>query len=271
MEKLKFSRKLLTIALIFGLICFLIALQKYFRYNEVKKATKNQEEAVKIIEPFIEKDSQNIAEDIEKPKEIIKQEVEPQIPASLNLDIAFTSQSPFAKWNARDEDACEEASLIMAGQYYKKINLTVENNIINPTEVDSELNKIIEWENANIREWKSTTILQTSLLAKNYFKFNVEIKDLSFSEIKKALVQEKLVILPAYGGALKNPFFKSPPPIYHMLLIKGWDGDKFITNDPGTKRGANYVYTKEILEKAVHDWNGGDVENGAQKMLIVWD
>lgn len=55
-----------------------------------------------------------------------------------------------------------------------------------------------------------------------------------------------------------------------MLLLKGYTPTQFITNDAGTKRGANYPYDFQTVLNANHDWNGGDVEHGAKKIIVVW-
>ena len=39
-----------------------------------------------------------------------------------------------------------------------------------------------------------------------------------------------------------------------MLVIRGFDGKNFITNDPGTKRGKNFKYPYARLMDALHDW-----------------
>jgi hypothetical protein len=47
-----------------------------------------------------------------------------------------------------------------------------------------------------------------------------------------------------------------------MLVIKGYDEtqDQFITNDPGTKRGADYRYKTDILISALRDYPTGKHE-----------
>lgn len=68
---------------------------------------------------------------------------------------------------------------------------------------------------------------------------------------------------------LGNPYFTPPGPIYHMLVIKGYNLTEFITNDPGTRRGADYVYSYQTLMKAIHDWNNGNVESGKSATISV--
>ena len=69
---------------------------------------------------------------------------------------------------------------------------------------------------------------------------------------------------------LGNPYYKQPGPIYHALVLKGYTKDgKFITNDPGTKRGADYLYDPQVILNAMHEWNSGDVEHGRKMAIVV--
>ena len=78
------------------------------------------------------------------------------------------------------------------------------------------------------------------------------------------------VIVPAAGRLLKNPFFKQPGPYYHMLVIKGVTADgKFITHDPGTKRGADFLYGQEALYNAINDWDDARGTLSGRKAMIV--
>jgi len=61
--------------------------------------------------------------------------------------------------------------------------------------------------------------------------------------------------VPLAGRELNNPYFRAPGPIYHMLVIKGYDSDEFIVNEVGTKRGDSFKYKYDVLINAIHDWN----------------
>jgi hypothetical protein len=71
------------------------------------------------------------------------------------------------------------------------------------------------------------------------------------------LVSGKLVIIPAAGRLLGNPNFSGQGPIYHMLVVRGFDNKtgEFITNDPGTRKGEGYRYKYSVLINAIHDWS----------------
>lgn len=93
---------------------------------------------------------------------------------------------------------------------------------------------------------------------------------MSVDDIKTEVGAGYPVILPLDGRGPLNPYFRGNGPDYHMLVVKGYTKDgKFITNDPGTKRGKDYVYDEQYLFDRIHDWNGGDVANGQKAMIIA--
>jgi hypothetical protein len=77
------------------------------------------------------------------------------------------------------------------------------------------------------------------------------------------------VYVVADGKVLPNPHFRNGGPVYHALIIRGYTEDSFITNDPGTQFGKNFVYKYHELMNAIHDWNDGDVPNGRSAVLVV--
>ena len=186
-------------------------------------------------------------------------------PAEINLDVPFTTQAPFAIWDALHDDACEEASVIMAGHFI------LEKTIPDAAYVDKEILRIVDWEDKNFGFSKDTDAQRTAEILKTLYGLkNTEVKyGITMADIKAAVGQGHPVILPLYGRGL-NPYFRGGGPLYHMVVVKGYTKDgQFITNDPGTKRGKDYVYAADFLFNAIHDWNGGDVLNGKKAMIIV--
>mgnify|MGYP001618174552 FL=1 len=68
---------------------------------------------------------------------------------------------------------------------------------------------------------------------------------------------------------LPNPHFRNGGPEYHTLVIRGYTEDSFITNDPGTQFGENFLYKYSDLMNSIHDWNEGDVKNGKRLVLVI--
>jgi len=180
------------------------------------------------------------------------------------LRVPFTPQAPYAKWDAIHEEACEEAAMLMAAEYYKG-NKTL---LLSPKLADQAILQLVEWETKN-NYGESITASEVVKVLKDYYGLNGQVQPFDSVKIKQAVKDKKVVLLPTAGRELKNPYFRRPGPVYHMLLVRGFEGNEFIVNDPGTKRGENYRYTTKILSQAVHDWNDGKVSKGKQLMIIV--
>lgn len=196
---------------------------------------------------------------------------------SINLDVPFSPQAPFANWALPYQEACEEASVLLADRFYKGQNLSRE-------EADKEMLAIIEWEKKNFGYYEHTTSEQTAEILRRYFgykKVKVEY-DITIDDIKRELSEGRPVIIPFAGRLLGNPYFRQPGPIYHMLVVKGYTEDgKFITNDVGTKRGKDFLYDPDVLFNAIHDapesgsaWNDPAPEKyilaGRKAMVVVY-
>ena len=198
---------------------------------------------------------------------------EPEAPKVLNYPVLFASQAPFANWDALHEEACEEAAMIMAVKYFKKEPLSahiMEQGILN----------LVKWEEENGYR-VDLTAAEASTILEKYFDQKSELTyDVSAEKIKQELLKGNLILAPAAGRQLGNPNFKGQGPIYHMLVIRGYDETtgEFITNDPGTRKGEGYRYKYQILLAAVHDWDhelGQDgmtdeeMEQGRKALVIV--
>lgn len=171
-----------------------------------------------------------------------------QIPDKFSLNILFAQQAPFGNWDAVHEETCEEASMIMIDRYLK-------HQPLNEQIMEEELQKLLQWEQEHGYKL-DLTAQETVDVLQEYFGVTARLsKNVTIDQIKYELSQNKPIIIPAAGRALGNPNFKYPGPIYHMLVIKGYDNSKFITNDPGTRKGNNYVYPSDRLINAIHDWN----------------
>ena len=180
------------------------------------------------------------------------------------LPVPFTPQAPLAKWSEPYQDACEEASMLIAAEYFKG-NKQLQ---LNPTYADKEILKLVAWEGEHDYATDVTAAEVVSILA-DYYHLQAQVVPFEASALRQALLVHKVVIVPAAGRSLGNPYFTAPGPLYHMLVVNGFAGTEFITNDPGTKRGENYRYNEGVLAGAAHDWNGGDVTHGQPLMVVV--
>lgn len=190
------------------------------------------------------------------------------LPASTILDVPFTSQAPYADWDELHNEACEEASVIMINEYLSGNT----DETIPTTEAEKQIQEMVAWEIETIGSHKDLTAQETvDFLAKDYLDIkNAKVYDFSIDAIKAKLSTGIPVIVPAAGRLLGNPNYKQPGPVYHMLVIKGYNDKNFITNDPGTRRGRSYEYTFERVEYAAHDWNGSaDNINSGPKVFFT--
>lgn len=186
------------------------------------------------------------------------------LPSSAKLEVAFTAQAPTANWDELHNEACEEASVIMANAYFEKISS------LPPATVEKQITDLTKWQQDNYGYYLSITTAETARMAEEVYGLNADIVPFDKNTIKQAIVDGKLVIYPANGQLLDNPNFKAPGPIYHMLVITGYDKDTFITNDPGTRNGFNYKYSYETLEAANGTWDHDTHEiNLSDKRIII--
>jgi hypothetical protein len=188
------------------------------------------------------------------------------LPVSVNLKVAFVPQTPLKNWDDTHEDTCEEASMLMLADVFARGGT--------PAEMDAAILAIVDFEKSTVGDWKSTDADTTVAVMNAYFKdrgITAAVRPIvSIDDVKRALAAGSPVMLPASGHLLKNPNFKNGGPVYHMLVAKGYTADgRIVTNDPGTRLGEDYVYDAATLWDAIHDWNGGDVLNGAKVMIVL--
>ncbi len=205
----------------------------------------------------------------------IKDIVSPQgiYPKSLNISVPFTSQAPFANWDELHNEACEEASMIMADSFFNK-------KILSKEIAEERIQDLVLWETKN-GYTIDVTAQETVEILDSYFGLQGELEySATPQKIIQALNEGKLIIIPAAGRDLHNPNYKQPGPLYHMLVIRGYDANKkqFITNDPGTRKGEGYRYDYDVLINAIHDWpkqgkGSDDVSEeemrGGRKVMIL--
>ena len=184
----------------------------------------------------------------------------------MNLDVPFTPQAPHANWSLPYKEACEEASVLMVHRFYT-------GEALDPEIANKELLEMVKWEEDVFGYYIDTTAEETAKILREYFghdRVDV-IYDFSIEDIKRHVAAGRPVLLPAIGRLLPNPYFKTPGPLYHMLVVKGFTKDgQIITNEPGTRRGHDFLYDPDALMNAVHDWNPEDVYKGVKAMVVTY-
>lgn len=236
-----------------------------------------------ILIPFLEKQPTNSTSTSNKqllnetsliinnqPEEkITNEEKEPEVKLakdSIALKVPFISQAPLGKWDELHNNACEEAALIIVNAFW-------QNRALTPESAEKEIQNLVAWQINNWGSHKDLTLQEVAKLAREYYgyKWARVVKEITVDDIKKELSLGNPVILPLAGREIKNPYYRQPGPYYHMLVVTGYEQNKFITNDPGTRRGENYSYDQTLLFAAIHDWPGEDKDIlvGPKAMLII--
>lgn len=188
------------------------------------------------------------------------------LPSQVNLAVPFLAQAPKQNWNMPYQEACEEASMIMVNAFYQG-----RTTPFSAEEGDKAILDLVAFEEARgLKPDLTAAEVMETMNRKWEFDTVLTRIPVTVDSIKRALANGYPVIIPVDGKALKNPRFRNGGPLYHMLVIKGYVGDQYwITNDPGTKFGADFTYPIDHLVSVAHDWNGGDVPRGVPVIVVA--
>lgn len=180
--------------------------------------------------------------------------------------MGFAAQAPHGNWNPPYDEACEEASLIIVRHY-------LEGTTLNADVMDADIKTMVAFETSKGLPI-DIDMHELASVAEEMFGYDTEVvegNDVTIERIQQELAAGNPVILPLAGQDIGNPNYTGDGPPYHVLVVLGYDGKNFITHDVGTRNGKNYVYRKEVLMSAIHDWNGSvdTIRSGPRRMLIV--
>ena len=185
------------------------------------------------------------------------------LPEELNLEAPFYSQAPFADWAFPWQEACEEASILLAANVYQDHEWTRE-------EFNEEILKMVDWQEQRFGTYLDTTASQVQEILTDYLHLDsIMHENPTFEDIQKILNEGHFIVMFFSGKQLDNPNFKNGGPLYHAVLIKGYKkNQRVITHDVGTRKGENYVYSWKTLQYAMHDF-ATPIESGAKRMLEI--
>ncbi len=201
-----------------------------------------------------------------RPASSAKPQAATSTPASVRIDMPFASQAPTGNWDPPYDEACEEASLIIVHHY-------LEGTALDNTIMDRDIKTMVAHE-ASVGLPIDIDMFELADVARDMFGYEAEVlegADVSIARIQQELANGNPVIVPLAGQDIGNPYYSGDGPPYHVLVIVGYDNRNFITHDVGTKRGENYVYRKEVIMDAIHDWNGSveTIRSGPRRLLVV--
>lgn len=185
-----------------------------------------------------------VLEDIFEQK--ISSTIEPEIQVNL---VPFVSQAPYGIWNDPWASFAEEAAAYMS--YLWANGLEAPSREI----IGQALLSIQKWELANLGTYKDTNLDQTLRILTEFYGLQAQISyDVTRETIQAHLDQGSIVLVPVQN--LQNPHYGEPGPVFHTLLIYAYEGENFITNDPGTSRGEAFSYENQKILESIQDLNG---------------
>lgn len=167
-------------------------------------------------------------------------------------------------WDAVHEQACEEASLVL-------VNFFLYGKTITPPVMEEKIAAIISYESQHSYK-QDVTVEQLKQIAADFYGLQGKVlTDISIQTLKQQLASGNPIITPMAGRMLHNPYYSGDGPWYHMVVVIGYDGTSFITNDVGTKRGAQFHYAYDTFINAIHDWTGTDdmIATGPKRALVL--
>lgn len=179
-------------------------------------------------------------------------EADPILPTALDLPIPYTSQAPTGNWDYVHNESCEEASALMAylyttGKIYPVIPVQI---------AEKEMAALNAWEKKQFGYFDDTNNAQMAQMIKDVYHLGTFVlKNFTETDLKKELLGQHAIILSIDGKRLHNPHFRQPGPAHHVVVIRGYNKNGFITNEPGTRYGNGYVYSFKTLYNAAGNWN----------------
>ncbi len=178
-------------------------------------------------------------------------------------NVLFYSQAPFGNRNEPYQNACEEASVLLAYYYATRQTPTKK-------QYNKDLLNLLAREQNNIGHHKKTTLDQFLYLTHEYLKFpNAYIlENADLDEIKREISKWNIIVASFRWDEIYNFHYSANGPDYHVILLKGYDENNFITHDVGTVRWDNRKYPFEMIMDALAYGNKNDLKHPGNKVII---
>ena len=186
---------------------------------------------------------------------------------SRELRVPFTPQAPEARWVEPWANACEETALVMVNAYY-------EDETLSGSRGKTRISEALKKKNTAFGESKDeSAALMADIVAEVYDWEAFVVTEATLPDIKEEIDGGRPVIIPFDARRVKNRFFQSPRPDYHVAVIIGYDNDKqqFIVHDPGTAKGKAFRYSYDELLGANETYTIGDTgeERGGEVIFTA--
>ncbi|KKU51561.1 MAG: hypothetical protein UX72_C0018G0007 [Parcubacteria group bacterium GW2011_GWA2_47_10] len=182
-----------------------------------------------------------------------KESKEP-LPLSFELPVPFTAQAPYGNWNEPWQNFCEEAVILMTARFHDGYT----RQTIPPEEASRSLLSIMRYEQKHLGYNIDTGVDDIASTLKGAYNVPMQVvSNATIEDIKNTVLRYRPVIVPVSGKLLQNPQFLRGGPVYHTVLVIGYDDrdETFITHEPGTRFGKRYRYDQKKLYNAIADWD----------------
>lgn len=250
----------------FLLFIILISLGAFFWYSDFSKPKEESSVALPLEPaPEPEEEAAPVVEEVvvaEKEESVVPEKVIP-------TEVPFLVQAPFGEWvDPIFENACEEASIIMARHWVEGTTLSAEQG-------KKEILALVEYQKKKFGHSIDTSSKDTKQMLEDAYGIVSEVRyDVTLTGMKDIVQEGSIFIVPADGRKLGNPHFTQPGPPVHMLLVIGYDAKtkEFIVNDPGTRHGKMYRYAENILYSAIGEYPTGkhvNVDTKKKSAIVV--
>ena len=250
------NKKILILNLIFLTTLILVLIAGYTWRIKNKIVSPNPVNQVNVF----------LSPSLNPQTEITKKQETKNIPTKYLIEnFPFQSQAPLANWDELHNEACEEASLALDYYYLNHKELT-------SAEMDKQILALVAFQEKAGAKQQNLPVAEALKLAQNFYKIDGQVvADATIADMKQEISQNHPVIVPTAGRLLGNPNFRRPGPVYHMLVVIGYDQSDIIVQDVGTHNGDHYRYNQKIFANAWHDWTGSDstMEQGEKNFLVL--
>ncbi len=259
-----------TIRFAVGISFFVIIIAWYLIPDSffVHYSSASEQYVTKKVEEIVSEDVV-LEKEVVPEKNVEQQSKTVEVKDKVKQSVPFVVQAPHAQWDdPKYQDACEEASLVMANAWIEG------DGHISKNDAEEYIEQIFAQEQELFDDAVDTSASDTAKVFREYYGHSVEfVEDISMEEMYDILAEGHIIVAPTNGKWLNNPHFTNGGPERHMLVIIGFDrgNGEFITNDPGTRVGRGYKYKDSTLYNAIRDYKTGTKEpiNETSKNVLV--
>ena len=178
------------------------------------------------------------------------------IPAFASAQsVPWQEQIVGSSWsNPIAADACEEDAVLMAAMWSTGQRFTA-------AQAHQQIFAMANWELKNYGYYQDTSASDTArMLTEIYHVPNTVKYGANVLDLRAALANGHIAIIPINGQRLGNPHYSKPAPPRHMIVVTGYDPktNMFIVNDPGTRFGRGERFSSARIMDAMEDYQTGN-------------